>query len=161
MFNIKGFTLIELSIVVVVVGVLASISVPSYHGYVTRAKVAEIFEISAPLKQAIADYYAYHGKMPKDNKHLNLANPELLQGSQVKRMEVDNGAIHISLQLHAEKTDIISIRPVILKQEIAAGVPLDYLFWVSGHCKVSDPDRLIALGENKTTLSVNSHVLRC
>lgn len=163
MTNEKGFTLIELMVVVAIIGILASIAIPAYQDYMTRAKVAEIFEIASPLKKDIADYYAYHGKMPKNNDSLHLAKPELLQGSQVKSMEIENGAIHIvlKLQFDGDKEDIISIRPVVLKKDIAAGVPLDYLFWVSGNCEVSDPERLEALGENKTTLPVNSPVLRC
>ncbi|NOQ35877.1 MAG: prepilin-type N-terminal cleavage/methylation domain-containing protein [Methylococcaceae bacterium] len=161
MVNEKGFTLIELMVVVSIIGILASIALPAYQDYMTRAKAAEIFQIATPLKKAVGDYYAFHGKMPKDNESLHLAKPDLLQGSQVESMEIENGAIHISIKLEGDKTEVISIRPVVLKQKVAAGVPLDYLFWVSGHCKVSDPDRLEALGENKTTLPIHSNLLRC
>ncbi len=161
MSNNKGFTLIELMVVVAIIGILASIALPAYQDYIGRSKVAEMFTLSKPLKQAVADYYAYHGKMPADNGSLHLAKPELLQGNQVKAMTVENGAIHVSLEIESGKPDTISIRPVVLKPEFAAGVPLDYLLWVSGHCKVNDAEKFEIVGENKTTLSANNRWLRC
>lgn len=161
MSNNKGFTLIELMVVVAIIGILASIALPAYQDYMSRSKVAEIFTLSKPLKQEIADYYAYHGKMPADNDSLHLAKPELLQGNQVKAMEIENGAIHVSLEIEHGKPDIISIRPVILKPELAAGIPLDHLLWVSGHCEVDDAEKFEIVGENKTTLPANNRWLRC
>lgn len=160
----KGFTFIELMTVVTIIGILASIAIPSYQDYVTRARITEVFEISIPLKEAIRDYYAYHGKMPKDNKAVYLAEPNLLQGNSVKEMEINQGAIHILLRenpvyVEDNKQPVISIRPVVLKKELANNRPLDYLFWVYGDCDVKDPERMEAIGENRTTLKAG--LIKC
>ena len=51
----KGFTLIELMIVVAIIGILAAVALPAYQDYTTRAKVSEVIVMASPAKLAVAE----------------------------------------------------------------------------------------------------------
>ncbi len=60
----KGFTLIELMIVVAIIGILAAIAIPAYQNYTIRAQVTEGLSLADGWKTAIAEYYANNGTFP-------------------------------------------------------------------------------------------------
>ena len=53
----KGFTLIELMIVVAIIGILAAIALPAYQDYTNRAKVSEVVLAASKCKSSVAEYY--------------------------------------------------------------------------------------------------------
>jgi type IV pilus assembly protein PilA len=53
--NSKGFTLIELMIVIAIIAILAAIALPAYQDYATRAKVSEVLVMSEPAKLAVSE----------------------------------------------------------------------------------------------------------
>jgi type IV pilus assembly protein PilA len=60
----KGFTLIELMIVVAIIGILAAVALPAYQDYTVRAKMSEVIGLAAAAKTSISEYYVTMGEMP-------------------------------------------------------------------------------------------------
>src|ERR1700684_4264687 len=60
----KGFTLIELMIVVAIIGILAAVAIPAYQNYVIRGQVTEGLSLASGWKTAISEYYANNGSFP-------------------------------------------------------------------------------------------------
>ena len=57
----RGFTLIELMIVVAIIGILASVAIPAYQDYTIRAQVVEAFSLASELKGSIQEYRKLRG----------------------------------------------------------------------------------------------------
>lgn len=93
----RGFTLIELMLVVAIIGILATIALPAYQDYVTRGKYAEAFLLAKPGQQAVADYYDRWGRMPADNAAAGLQPPEAWRGRAVTAMRIVHGAIEVDV----------------------------------------------------------------
>jgi type IV pilus assembly protein PilA len=60
----KGFTLIELMIVVAIIGILAAIAIPAYQDYTVRSQVTEGMNLASPIETGIAEYFANTGSFP-------------------------------------------------------------------------------------------------
>ncbi|MBH6712393.1 pilin [Neisseria meningitidis] len=89
----KGFTLIELMIVIAIVGILAAVALPAYQDYTARAQVSEAILLAEGQKSAVTEYYLNHGTWPSNNSDAGVATSTDIKGKYVKEVKVANGVI--------------------------------------------------------------------
>ncbi|HEZ4029512.1 TPA: pilin [Neisseria meningitidis] len=90
----KGFTLIELMIVIAIVGILAAVALPAYQDYTARAQVSEAILLAEGQKSAVTEYYLNHGEWPANNSSAGVASVSTdIKGKYVQSVEVKNGVV--------------------------------------------------------------------
>ena len=89
----KGFTLIELMIVVAIIATLAAIAIPAYQDYLVRTQVSEGAVLTDGAKTAFAEFYSNKGSMPTNNASAGLATSTSISGKYVLSVAVAGSVI--------------------------------------------------------------------
>jgi type IV pilus assembly protein PilA len=93
----KGFTLIELMIVVAIIGILAAIAIPAYQDYTIRAQVSEGMNLAAAAKAAVAESFLNRGAAPANRSVAGMsANATDTSGKYVTAVNVSSGVITVT-----------------------------------------------------------------
>jgi type IV pilus assembly protein PilA len=92
----KGFTLIELMIVVAIIAILAAIAIPAYQDYTIRAQISDGLSLASGSKTAVAEYYQNRGAYPTNNTIAGVAAPTSIVGNFVSSTTITNGLITVA-----------------------------------------------------------------
>ena len=93
----KGFTLIELMIVVAIIGILAAIAIPAYQDYTIRAQVSEGMNLAAAAKAAVSETFLNRGAAPVNRTQAGMsATATDTRGKYVQSVEITNGVILVT-----------------------------------------------------------------
>lgn len=130
--NHKGFTLIELMIVVAIIGILAAIAIPAYQDYTVRARVTEGLSLASSFKTLVAENAA------NGASDLSTGYGSVSQTKNVSAISVSNlGVINVTMNANAKSVQF-SLTPhdstVGGSQLAASTVPNGPVVWV---CQVS------------------------
>ncbi len=99
----RGFTLIELMVVVACIGILSSIAIPAYQDYTIRAQIAEDLSLLAGAKAALTEHFVMSGDWPKNNDKAGLADKHDIIGKYTEHISVKDNVIEIKFGYDAHK----------------------------------------------------------
>jgi type IV pilus assembly protein PilA len=92
----KGFTLIELMIVVAIIAILAAIAIPAYQNYLVRSQVSEAAVLADGIKTPLTEYYANKGGFPSATASIGLpATATSLGGKYVSGITLTSGVVKV------------------------------------------------------------------
>lgn len=92
----KGFTLIELMIVVAIIGILAAVALPAYQDYTARSQMAEAMTLGGGLRGVVAEYWTNEGSFPADNSEAGASKS--ISGKYVSSASIQKGLITIEMK---------------------------------------------------------------
>ena len=110
----KGFTLIELMIVVAIIGILAAIAIPAYQDYTIRAQVSEGLSLASSVKASTSEFFADRGTWPANLAAIGVAAAST--GKYVSGVTMNAGTITLTYGLQANGNvagQSLSMKPLV------------------------------------------------
>ena len=144
----RGFTLIELMVVVAIIAILALMAVPSYHDKYIREQVIEAMRLTDIAKGPIAAAWSTSKTFPDDNAGAGLPAPDKVVSNYVKSLTVEAGAIHVMFGNQANGA--LRGMTLSLRAAVVEDAPIVPVAWVCGFAAA--PEKMIVTAANKTDL---------
>jgi len=144
----RGFTLTEMMVVIVVIGILAMMAVPTFQERIVREQIVSAVPLADIAKTPIAAAWAATQTFPPDNAGAALPSADKIVNNFINSLSVQNGVINLTFGNRAHNAILgktLTIRPAVV--EDAPVVPVT---WVCGNAP--GPDKMTIKGENKTTV---------
>jgi type IV pilus assembly protein PilA len=144
----RGFTLIEVMIVVAVLGILSMMAIPSYQDRVIRTQVGEGLNLAEFVRQSVQDYYKKNHRLPADNAAIGLPDSKLIIGNYVSDVAVRDGVVVITYGNRVNR--FIAGKKLTLRPAVVEGHPVVPIAWICGNASV--PQKMQVRGKNDTDI---------
>lgn len=93
---VKGFTLLEMMLVIAIIGILATLAIPSYQDYVTRARVMEGLQMSMPARMAVNEVYLTTHEFPINQQATGYETPK--PSKNISQISIASGTGIITIE---------------------------------------------------------------
>ena len=153
----RGFTLLEMAVVLAIIAILALMAVPSYIEKFVKDQIVEALPLADLAKGPVAASWSATQILPDNNDTAGLPPADKIVSNFVRSVQVQNGAIHVTFGNRAStaiKDKILTLRPAVV-----ADAPVVPVAWVCGHADA--PDKMTVKGENKTNIETKFLPLKC
>jgi len=155
--RVRGFTWIELAMVIAVVAILAAMAIPSMQDTAIKKQVKEGMALADVAKTGVQTVFALTGAMPANNDAAGLPVSDKIVGTYVKDVKVEGGAITLTYGNNASRHLLdkqLTLRPAVVPNE-----PRVPIAWVCHAMPV--PKGMELAGEDRTTVLPSHLPVEC
>jgi type IV pilus assembly protein PilA len=112
--NPKGFTIVELLVAIVIIGIIALIAIPSYRNYIRNAASTEATSMARVGLVAVDEYYNINYSFPNSNQEAGLASPTSYTGKYVTQVNIESGTVFVTFNPGFDESSVVfQYRPTV------------------------------------------------
>lgn len=152
-----GFTLIELMVVIAIIGIMATMAMPSYQDRIIRTQVTEGQNLAEFARQAVGTHYARTKSLPANNAAAGLPPADQIMGNYVTQLMLEQGALHIRYGNLANRN--LAGKTLTLRPAVVEGYPQVPIAWICG--QAAAPEKMKVHGSNATDLPGHFLPIEC
>lgn len=154
---IRGFTLIEIVVVLAIIAILATLAIPSKKSPVTRTYIKQNLNLVDDYQPLVVQYFQTFQTFPETNETLGIPEPDKIIGNYLQGVQLDNGALHLILGNKISNDlqgKILTLQPIYVEDS-----PLSPVSWICGYDAV--PDGMLAASQNLTNVEIQYLPMEC